>query len=65
MLPTNSLDAIKRSKSGVLSSFIGVGTVTINILLSLISSIFDVNFEFLLKSSKFVQICHYYINFIY
>ena len=35
MLPTNSLAAISGSRSGVLSSFIGVGTVTINMLLSL------------------------------
>ncbi len=59
MLPTNSLELLSGSRSGVLSSFIGVGTVTINILLSLISSIFDVNFEFLTKVSKFVQRYHH------
>ena len=55
MLPTSLLDAISGSRSGVLSSLIGVGTVIINMLLSLISSIFDVNFEFLTKVSKFVS----------
>ena len=49
ILPTSSLDVISGLKSGVLSSFIGVGTVTIKILLFLISSIFEVRLQFLLK----------------
>jgi len=44
MLPTSLLDAINGSRSGVLSTLIGVGTVIIKILLSIISSIFEVNF---------------------
>ena len=55
MLPTSLLDAISGSRSGVLSLLIGVGTVIINILHSVISSIFDVNFEFLTKVSKFLS----------
>ena len=36
MLPTSLLHAIKGSRSGVLSSLIGVGTVIMNMLLFLI-----------------------------
>ena len=43
--PTSSLEAMSGFRSGVLSSLIGVGTVIMNILLSLISSIFEVNFD--------------------
>ena len=50
MLPTNSLDAIKWSQ---VWSFIFINwswNGNINMLLSLISLIFDVNFEFLTQS---------------
>ena len=59
ILPTSSLDVISGLKSGVLSSFIGVGTVTIKILLFLISSIFEVRLQFLLKLLDSCSICHY------
>ena len=55
ILPTNLLDSISGLRSGVLFSLIGVGTVIINMLFPLISLIFDVNFEFLTKVSKFVS----------
>ena len=45
-LPISSLEALMGSKFGVLSLFIGVGTVIMKILQSFICDEFDVNFEF-------------------